>query len=149
MKSQSIHGTNQRSAMNRFLLLISAHIILIHSYSIQHWFISTGCTENEHNVNIKLIIFEICLIHTFIQIHRFRKILINDSNESNHSSKFIDLVVAAFTKKEESKRQRQQAKQTHKLLLSIVAFVSESYLFCDSCKCRFMQSRNQQHHEYC
>ena len=37
---------------------------LIHSYSVQHWFISTGCKEHEHNVDIKLIIFEICLIHT-------------------------------------------------------------------------------------
>ena len=39
------------------------------------------------------------------------------------------LVVAAFTKKEKSKIQIQQAKQTHNLLLSIVVFVYESYLF--------------------
>ena len=53
-------------------------------------------------------------------------ILINDSNDLNHSSKFTVLVVAAFTKKEERKRQRQKAKQTHNLLLSIVVFVCES-----------------------
>ena len=29
----------------------------------------------------------------------------------------------------------QQAKQTHNLLVGIVVFVRESYLFCDSCKC--------------
>ena len=81
--------------------------------------------------------------------HEFRKILINDSNDSNHSLKFTVLVVAAFAKKEERKRQRQQAKQTHNLLLGIVVFVCDSYLFCDSCKCRFMKSRNQQHHAYC
>ena len=57
------------------------------------------------------------------------------------------MVVAEFTKKEERKRQRQQVKQTHNL--SIVQFVCESYLFCDSCKCRFMESRNQQYHAYC
>ena len=34
-------------------------------------------------------------------------ILINDSNDSNHLSKFTILVVAAFTKKEERKIQRQ------------------------------------------
>ena len=72
-------------------------------------------------------------------------ILINDSKDSNHSSKF------AFTKKEETKRQRQLAKPTNNLLLSIVVFVCESYLFCDSGKwiLRFMESRNQQHHAYC
>ena len=40
-------------------------------------------------------------------------------------------------------------KQTHNLLLSIVAFVCESYLFCASCKCQFMESRNQQQYAYC
>ena len=49
-----------------------------------------------------------------------------------HRHLFI-LVVAAFTKKEE--RQGQQAKQKHKLLLSIVVFLCESYIFSDSCKC--------------
>ena len=76
-------------------------------------------------------------------------ILINDSSDSNHSSTFTVLVVAAFTKKAERKTQRQQAKQTHNLQTSIVVFVRESYLFCASCKCRFMDSRNQQHHPYC
>ena len=60
----------------------------------------------------------------------------------------IVLVVAAFTRKEDRKRQRQQVKQTHSFLLSIVVFACESYLFCDSCKSRFMESRNQQHHAY-
>ena len=63
-------------------------------------------------------------------MYKFRKIfiiLINESSDSNHSSKFKVLVVVAFTKKEEGKRQRQQAKQTHNLRLSIVAFVCESY----------------------
>ena len=76
-------------------------------------------------------------VRLLIQINGFRKILIiliNDSNDSNHSSQFTVLAVAAFTKKEERKTQRQQAKQTHKLLLSTaVVFVCESYLFCDSC----------------
>ena len=59
------------------------------------------------------------------------------------------LVVAAFTKKGDRKRQRQQAKQTHYLLLSIVVLVCESYLFSASCICRFMESRNRQHRAYC
>ena len=42
----------------------------------------------------------------------------------------------------------QQAKQTHNLLVGIVVFVRESYLFCDSCKCWIKESRNQQHHTY-
>ena len=36
---------------------------LIHSYSVQHWFISTGCNSYEYNIDIKLITFEICLIY--------------------------------------------------------------------------------------
>ena len=70
-----------------------------------------------------------------IQILTFSKILINDSSDWKHSSKFTVLVVVGVTKKEESERQRQQAKQTHNLLLSIVVLVRESYLFCDSCNC--------------
>ena len=84
-----------------------------------------------------------------IHIHKFRKKLIILINDADHSSKFTVLVVVAFTETEERKRQRQQAKQTLNLLLSIVVFVSESYLFCDSYKCRVMGSRNQQHHTYC
>ena len=63
--------------------------------------------------------------------------------------RFTVLVVVAFTKQEERKMQRQQAKQKQVLLVSVVAFVRESYLFCDSCKYRFMESRNQKHHAYC
>ena len=63
-------------------------------------------------------------------------------NDSNHSSIFTVLVFAAFTKKEEIKSQTQQAKQTHNLLVSIVVFVRESYLFCDSSKYCVMESRN-------
>ena len=75
--------------------------ILIYKYRLQ-------------KVCIKLIIFEICLIHILllIQINKFRKMLINDSNDSNHSSTLSVLVVSSFTKKEERKRQRQQAKQS-------------------------------------
>ena len=36
---------------------------LIHSYSLRHWFINTGCNEHAYNVDIKLIPFEMCLIH--------------------------------------------------------------------------------------
>ena len=59
-------------------------------------------------------------------------------SDSIHTSKFIVLVVA-FTKKEK-KRQRPQEKQTHKLLLSVVVFVCESYIFCDFCKRRFIHT---------
>ena len=41
-------------------------------------------------------------------------------------------IVVAYTKKEE--RQRQQAKQTHNLLVNIVVWVLESYLYYDSCE---------------
>ena len=70
--------------------------------------------------------------NSLYSIYKFRKILllyINELNDSNHSSTFTFLDVAAFRKQEERKRQRQQAKQTHSLLLSIVVFVYESYLF--------------------
>ena len=52
-----------------------------------------------------------------------------DSIDSNDSSKF-KVQVIAFTKEEKRKikRQRQQAKQTHNLLVSIVVFVRKS---CD------------------
>ena len=46
-------------------------------------------------------------IRLHIQIHGFRKllaILINELSGSNHSSKFIVLVVVAFTKKKEDER---------------------------------------------
>ena len=89
--------------------------------------------EYEYNADIKLIPFEVCLIHK--PTHSDSQIKKNTSSDLNHSSKFIVLVVVVFTKKEEKKRQREQAKQTHNLPLSIAVFVSESYLFCDSCKC--------------
>ena len=41
----------------------------------------------------------------------------NNSNDKNHSSKFTVLVAVAL-KKKETKGQRQQAKQTHNLLVS-------------------------------
>ena len=74
--------------------------------------------------------------------------LINDSSDSIHSSTFTALVVATFTKKEERERQGQKAKLTHNLLLRIVEFVWELYLFHASCIYRFMESRNL-HHKYC
>ena len=71
-----------------------------------------------------------------IQIHNLRKILIilikKTSSDSNHSSKFTVLVIVTFTKEEKRKRYRQQAKQAHNRLVSIVVLVRESYLFCDS-----------------
>ena len=75
-------------------------------------------------------------------------VLINDSSDSNHSSTFTVFIVAAFTKKEERKRQRQQAKKTPIRLQSTVGFVCELYLFYALSICRFMESRNQQHHSY-
>ena len=100
---------------------------LIHSYSVQYWFISTGCNEYEYNFDIKLEHSKyVWFIRLLIQIHEFRKlliILINGSNDLNHPSKFTVLVVFAFTKKEERKRQMQQTKQIHNLLQSIVVFV--------------------------
>ena len=35
----------------------------IHSYSLQPWFICTGCNGHAYNVDIKLIPFAMCLIH--------------------------------------------------------------------------------------
>ena len=134
--------------INTYVILsISESIVLIFnysdpSYSVEHWFITTGYNGYAYNVDIKLIIFEICLIliHLIlIQIHKFRKILrirINGSSDSNHSSRFTVVVVVAFTKKEKDKA----GTHTHNLLLSTVKFVCESYLFYASCRCRFMKS---------
>ena len=69
---------------------------LIHSYSLQHWFISTGCNEYARNVDIKLIPKE---------------------SDLNHKQK---------------KKTKQQAEQTHSLLVNILVFLRESYLFCAS-----------------
>ena len=55
-----------------------------------------------------------------------------------------NLIVYIYKKKKASK-----AKPAHDLLVSTVVFVSESYLFYDSCKCGVNESRNQQHHAYC
>ena len=57
-------------------------------------------------------------------------------------------VVASFTKKEERKSKRQQAKQTYNILVSTTVFECESYLFYGSCIRRVMESLNQ-HHAYC
>ena len=83
-------------------------ITLIHSYSLQHWFLSTGCNKYEYEA----ITFEIC----FIQFHKFRKILlilINDSSDSNHSSKFAVLVVVAFTKKKSKEKKTKIASKAN------------------------------------
>ena len=58
------------------------------------FFVSTGWNEYEYDIDIKLITLETCLIHMplIIQIHKFRKILVNDSI---YSSIFAALVVAA------------------------------------------------------
>ena len=69
-------------------------------------------------------------IRLLIQIHKHSKILVILINDANQSSK---LTACICKKKEERKRQRPQAKQTHNRLLSIVVFVRESYLFCASC----------------
>ena len=100
--------------------------------------------SDENIADVKLIIFEMCLIHTKVII-----ILINGSSDSNPLSTFTVLVVAALTKREARKRQRQEAKQAHNLLLNMLEFVCESYIFYASCMCRFMKSRNQQYYAYC
>ena len=133
--------------------------ILIHLYSLQHWFINTDCSEYDYNFDIKHISFDIYVwfILLLIQIQNFRKILIiliNDLNDSN-SSKFTVLVVVAVTKTKKRKKKTKPASKANieenNLLLNttIVVFVYELYLFCDSCKSRFIESRNQQHHTYC
>ena len=68
------------------------------------------------------------------------RILIIDSSDSTkfsikftvYSTKFTISVVVVFTKK---KRERQQAKQMHNILMNISVYKSDSHLFCDSYKC--------------
>ena len=104
---------HQRSAINRFFSThkYSSHFeyewvqrywnstTLTHSYSVQHWFISTGSNEYEHNVDIKLVTFEICLIHTGL----LTQIL----------SKFTVLVVAAFSKKKKKEKDKDSKQSKH------------------------------------
>ena len=114
---------------------------LIHLYSVQDWFISTGCKEYEYNVDIKLITFEICLIHTSTHsdsyiwkntyIYIYIYILIY-SNDSNHSSKFPVQLLLHLQKTNNKKDKDSKYRQRHNLLLSIVVFVCESCLFCES-----------------
>ena len=136
--------SDQRSTMNRFF---STHkcswnfeyewvnSIVIHLF----WFIRTQLiwyqTHNNRNMFDSygyLFRFVIILKNDSSNHKWLNAILINDSSDSNHSSIFTVLIVAAFTKKEE--RQRQQEKQTHTILVSIVLFVCESHIFCDSFK---------------
>ena len=118
---------------------------LIQSYSVQHWFICTSFNEYEYNVDIKLITIEICLIHTpthsdsqsyykwfewfksFVKIYSLSCCCIYKERRKTHKQK----------------RKRQQAEKTHNLLVSIVVFVRESYLFCDSCICCVKENRNK------
>ena len=68
-------------------------------------------------------------IRLLILVHKFRKIfiiLINDSSDSNHSSKFSVLVIFSF--KIRSKKKTKTA-SIFCLLLSIVVFVRESYTY--------------------
>ena len=69
-------------------------------------------------------------MYVLIQINNFSKIfiiLINEASDSDHSSKFADLVVVALTKEEKKKSKKSK---TRNLLVSIVVFVLESYSFC-------------------
>ena len=101
--------------------------ILIYKYRLQ-WVCVQRCHQTHSN--------RVSYAWLLIQIYKFRKIIKILINDSNNSSKFTVLVVVAFTKKkEERKRQKLQAKLTQNFLVSIVAFVRESYLFCASCKC--------------
>ena len=117
-----------------FAMLAALSFLLMCPFSLE-WFINTCCNEYAYNVNIKLIPFEICLIHN-----------LKISSDTNHSSKFIVVVVVAFVKKEklhtQAKKTEQQAEQTHNLLINILVFVCDSYLFCASCIYWVMESRN-------
>ena len=59
----------------------------------------------------------------FIDLAKILIILINDSNESNHSSKFTVLFVVVFKKQKKKQKDRQQVKQTLNFLLSTIVFV--------------------------
>ena len=52
----------------------------------------------------------------------------------NYSSKCTVLVAGALKKKGKSQLSK-KTEETHKLLVSILVFVSDSYEFCDSCIC--------------
>ena len=95
---------------------------------------------SEYNADIKLITFEICLIHKHKPPHlvyNFKKILIilvNDSSDSSHLSIFI-VLDKKKKKKDKQKRQQQQAEQKHNLLVSILVFVCDLLSFCTSYLC--------------
>ena len=72
--------------------------------------LNTTLTSNSYHSKY---VWFICLL---IRIHNLRKILINDSSDSNLSSKFMVLAVVAFTIEEKRKTQGQQAKETHNIL---------------------------------
>ena len=75
-----IFTTQKRSWNFEYMLAKNIEIFLcflIHSYSLQRCFISTGCNEYEYNADIKLIPFESLLI----SIHNLRKLLIKLIND--------------------------------------------------------------------
>ena len=63
--------------------------------------ISATLPSNSYHSNYILFLW------ILIQIHKLRKILINNSRDSNHSPKCTVLVIVAFTKEEKKKRRRQ------------------------------------------
>ena len=58
------------------------------------------------------------------------------------------LLLQKGLKTHKQKKIEQQAKQIRHLLVSDLLCRRKSYLFCDSCKCWVMESRNQQYHKY-
>ena len=105
---------------------------LTHSYSLRHWFISASCNDYECNVDIKLIKIRNMFDSNSYSL-RFKD-LKNTYNthkwfEWLESLKFSLFCCCIYKKRK--KNHRHQAKQTHYLLVSIVVFVPESYLFCN------------------
>ena len=94
-------------------------------------------------------------VHCWHQTHTirnmfdpFRKILINDSSYSTRIIPQNLQFIAALKKKEKDK----QSKHTtfyHLLLVRILVFIRDSYLFCAPCIRWVMKSRNQHQHHTC
>ena len=127
------------------IMIINESIILKFNYSdsLQWIWTQTLVSNSKHSKYV-------CFIRLLIQIFRFIKIfiiLLNDSSDSNHLSKFVVLVVPL--KKNGKKKAKPASKSNAQSSTEYCNFhVWITHIF-DSCKCRFMDRRNQQHYVYC
>ena len=78
-------------------------------------------------------------IHIHYNIDLYVQVSMSMSTTFEWLKPFLKIWSLNWCWKSIKKKQIWQARQTHNLLLSFVVFVCESYLYWDSCKCKFRE----------